>query len=189
MPCHRGLPAVCPCPPPLPQTQEIGQSFTTTIPAFLFPSQHSSIHPKVWIILKIEETNTALHMHTFNSMKMVRGIHWVSWTLLLFSCQCGWCTHHWRDKISLGSKWGRGQVHYRNATSDNSLPPWLGGSCRSVSSRTCDWSFKNKTQEPICTCHSRHGTILFIVTLLYLLLCLDGLEWWDMIGIRSAPER
>lgn len=153
MPCHRGLPATCLCPLPLPQTQEISRSFPSTIPTFLFPSQHSSTHPKVCIIIKTEE-DTLLTCTPLIAWKWRgRGKHWVSLTLL-FTLMLVWVMrtlpkgqHFLGEANEEGDKFikERRQCHI-SATSENSLLPWPSGSRRSISSRTCDWSFKNKTQ-------------------------------------------
>lgn len=89
-------------------------------------------------------------MHTFNSMKVARkrqtlgqlniafhshvsvgDVHIIKGTTFL------WEANEEGDKFR--------QCHI-SATSETSLLPWPSGSHRSVSSKTCDWSFKNKTQ-------------------------------------------
>lgn len=155
MPCNRSLPVTCLCTPPLPQTQEISQSLSSTISTFLFSNQHSSTHPKVCIIIKTEE-NTLLTCTPLIAWKWRgRGKHWVSSTLL-FTLMLVWVMRtlpkgqhffgrQMRNGTSSLKKKKTRQCHI-SATSENSLLPWPSGSRRSISSRTFDWSFKNKTQ-------------------------------------------
>lgn len=111
------------------------------------------------------------HMHALIAWKWRgRGKHWVSSTLL-FTLMLVWVMY----TLSKGQhffgrqmKEGTSSLEKRdNVTSVQhlrTLLPWPSGSHRSVSSRICDWSFKNKT-EPVATflrksSHRRHGNVL-----------------------------
>lgn len=150
MPCHRGLPAIGLCPQLLPRTQEILSQyhFRILIPQSAF--KHTSQSPNHY---KTEE-NTASHMHAFNSMKVARKRQTLGQLNIAFHSHVSvgdahvikgttflWEANEEGDKFIKETR----QCHI-SAISENSLLPWPSGSHRSVSPRTCDWSFKNKTQ-------------------------------------------